>query len=191
MEARVCWERWHRSGQKAPLTTFSDKPTSVQSWHTSHVLWHYVSSSFPPRSLRDSLLTKFFLHLTSPAEWKCVLLSLDGPQPATTCAVYGLYNNSLCWCAGVGVKVCVIGTRCRYEAPCRVIALPSCLTAGSLSDPWTHVTLHSKLLIDMLTLLLRWCVHFLMMLATKNTDTSFIKKLCFLFSLILRIATTN
>lgn len=38
----VGWKWWHRSGQKALLTTLTDKPTTLKSWHTSHVLWHYV-----------------------------------------------------------------------------------------------------------------------------------------------------
>lgn len=120
----VGWKWWHRSGQKALLTTLTDKPTTLKSWHTSHVLWHYVL----PHLYCDPLKGSPFNNVCFP--------------PFDTCSVYRLYNNPGCWCAGVGVKVFVIGTRCRYETPYRVIARLFFFTAVSLSDPWTHVTSH-------------------------------------------------
>lgn len=135
VEARVwwwlAWEQPHRSGQQALLSTLTDKPTTVQLRHTLHVLWHYVSSSF--NKIRLTKLSPPFV----PSCWVEVC-----PQWPTTCSVYRSYNSPGWWCAGVEVRVCVISRLCRYETPHWVIAWPCCISAVSLSDPWTHVTSH-------------------------------------------------
>lgn len=74
-------------------------------------------------------------------------------------------------CVGVGVRVCIIGTRCRYEAPCWVTAWHSWVSSVCLSDPWTPVTSHLYAhFLDRCfwPFLLRWRVHILAVFSTRK-----------------------
>ena len=134
------WMWWHRSGQKAPLTILSDKQgTRVHRWHTSHVLFLCflrLYSNLFKQNLFDKIFPPFD---PSCCVEVCAPLCPSGPQPASTCSVYRLYNSVGRWCAGVGVRVCIIGTSCRYETPTGSLRGP----AASLQlASWTQATSH-------------------------------------------------
>lgn len=119
-----------RSGQKPLLTILTDKPSAVQFRHTPHMLCHHVSFPFIRRPLKRYFNT-IPPSLNPLLVCLCVCLCASVPPNLQQPAVCIDYMK----CAGVGVRMCATGTRCRYETPYWVIAWPSCFTAVCLNDP--------------------------------------------------------